>query len=509
MISQEYIGIFYIFRALLILLPFLTYIALLNVILGGSYVLIHVVKRGETLWQLARQYNVSVNSIQQINQLPDPNILLLGQSLVIPVAGTFHMIQPGESISSISRQYGVSINAILQANQIINPNLLYPGNTLYIPPLVHVVQPGQNLLQIANLYGTTVDAIVRENQIQNPNVIYAGSRLIIPKRKRVIEVNAYSYQKDEDAASSVNEIGHLLTYFSPFAYMIKEDGTLEPFDDDLMLNAAVSRNAVPMLAITNLSATSTGTNLAHAVLSSPELRETLITNVLQLMDAKGYRGVNIDFEYVEPRDRENYNEFLQLAVDRLHERGYFVSTALAPKTSDTQEGLLYTAHDYEAHGRIADFVVLMTYEWGWRGASPQAISPINQMRRVVEYALSVMPANKIFLGFQIYARDWKIPHVEGAVAETFSPQEAIRRATQYNAVIQYDTVAQSPFFRYTDTNGQGHEVWFEDARSAQAKFDMAKQYNLRGISYWALGYPFPQNWALLNDNFTIQKLTNS
>ncbi len=58
----------------------------------------------------------------------------------------------------------------------------------------------------------------------------------------------------------------------------------------------------------------------------------------------------------------------------------------------------------------------------------------------------------------------------------------------------------------SDESGQGHEVWFEDARSAQAKFDLAKQYNLRGIAYWALGYPFPQNWALLNDNFSIRKL---
>jgi hypothetical protein len=50
-----------------------------------------------------------------------------------------------------------------------------------------------------------------------------------------------------------------------------------------------------------------------------------------------------------------------------------------------------------------------------------------------------------------------------------------------------------------------NEVWFEDARSAQAKFDTVKEYNLRGISYWALGYPFPQNWVLLEDNFIVQK----
>jgi spore germination protein len=225
------------------------------------------------------------------------------------------------------------------------------------------------------------------------------------------------------------------------------------------------------------------------------------------MEEKGYQGVNIDFENVLPADREYYNQFLQLTVDRLHPRGYFVSTAVAPKVSATQAGLLYEAHDYEAHGRIADFVVLMTYEWGYRLGPPQAISPVNQMRRVVEYALSVMPAEKIFLGFQIYARDWLLPHVQGQEAQTFSTQEAVARAVKYGAAIQYDTLTQSPFFRYTDEQGRGHEVWFEDARSAQAKFDLAKEFNLRGISYWALGYPYPSNWTLLRDNFNIRKLS--
>ncbi len=243
--------------------------------------LIHVVKRGETLWQLARLYNVSIDAIQQVNVLPNPNRLLLGQSLVIPVPGSIHTIQYGDTLWSLSRQYGVSVNAILQANQTVNPNMLLPGSTLYIPPILHTVQPGQNLTQIASLYGTTVEAILRENGITNPNLIYAGSQLIIPRSKPVIEVNAYSYQKDQDGANSVNAIGHLLTYFGPFAYLINEDGTLEPFDDDLMIKAAVSNNVVPMLVVTNLSVTSTGTNLAHAVLSNPQIRETLITNMLQ------------------------------------------------------------------------------------------------------------------------------------------------------------------------------------------------------------------------------------
>ncbi|ETI66550.1 LysM peptidoglycan-binding domain-containing protein [Neobacillus vireti] len=469
--------------------------------------IIHVVSRGETLWQLASRYKVNMNSIGQLNELPNAKQLAVGQSVVIPKPGTSHVIKSGETLWSIAQQYWVTINAIIQANQLTNPNLLYPGTSLFIPAITHVVQSGETLAYIARRYGTSIQAISRENQITNPNLITIGMQLVIPRKKPIIEVNAYTYQSDDAGAQTVNELGQLLTYFSPFAYKILEDGSLSPIKDTLMIEAARAKKAVPMMSLTNFTATHAGSNEAHVILSSPDIREKIITNIAQVMDSKGYKGINIDFENVLPGDRELYNQFLQQVVNALHPKGYFVSTALAPKTSATQSGLLYEAHDYAAHGRIADFVVLMTYEWGYRLGPPQAISPITEMRKVVEYALTVMPAEKIFLGFQIYARDWLLPHVKGQEAETFSPQEAVRRAVKFGAAIQYDPTTQSPFFRYTDEQGRGHEVWFEDARSAQAKFDLAKQYNLRGVSYWALGYPYPQNWALLKDNFSIKKLS--
>lgn len=467
---------------------------------------IHVVGSGETLWQIASRYHVDMGAIAELNELPDPDQLVPGQSLVIPVPGTTHTIKSGETLWSIAQQYGVSLNALVQANQLASPDQLQVGMQIMIPPIFHVVQPGEALWQIANQYGVTAQALVNANQIQNANMIYPGTQLIIPRPKPMIEVNAYTYQPAEEAVSSINQVGNLLTYLSPFAYLIAEDGNLTPIEDEPLIFAAQSKNIIPMMAITNFTSSETGSNVAHTILASPDIREKTIDNILKVMDDKGYQGLNVDFENVQPGDRELYNQFLQLVVDRLRPKGYFVSTAVAPKTSGSQAGLLYEAHDYAAHGRIVDFVILMTYEWGYRFGPPQSISPINQMRRVVEYALSVMPREKIMLGFQIYARDWLIPHVQGQEAETFSPQEAIRRAVKYGATIQYETTTQSPYFRYTDEQGRGHEVWFEDARSAQAKFDLIKTYNLRGVSYWALGYPFPQNWALLNDNFTVKKV---
>ncbi|MCG0313777.1 MAG: glycosyl hydrolase family 18 protein, partial [Calditerricola sp.] len=109
-------------------------------------------------------------------------------------------------------------------------------------------------------------------------------------------------------------------------------------------------------------------------------------------------------------------------------------------------------------------------------------------------------------GMPLYGYDWTLPFVRGGpFAPSISPQEAIQRAARYGATIQYDSQAQAPFFRYIDAQGRQHEVWFEDARSAQAKFDLVKAYRLRGISYWVLGNAFPQNWLLLLDNFQVRK----
>lgn len=420
---------------------------------------IHVVNKGETLWQIANRYNADIDEIISVNGLLHPNNLLVGQSLLIPSDDIYYTVKQGDTMWKIADAFGVSIQELLWLNRILSPDLIYPGLVLSMPR----------------------------------------------RRKPNIEVNGYNYMLGMKAVPIVEEVGDLLTYLSPFAYVIKEDGGLQPIDDSPAINAAESKDVIPMMAITNFTVTSRGENLAHVVLNSPEIINKLQTNIINVMKLKGYEGLNIDFENVLPDDREAYNDFLKNTVEKLHREGFFVSTSLAPKVSKEQKGLLYEAHDYEEHGKIADFLILMTYEWGYRAGPPQAISPINEMRRVIDYAVTVIPRNKIMMGFQIYARDWVLPHINGQIAETFSMQEAIERAVNHNVVIHYDMVTQSPFYHYTDQEGKTHEVWFEDARSAQAKFDLVKEYGLRGISYWTLGYPFPQNWALLDDNFNILK----
>ncbi|MDT8861627.1 glycosyl hydrolase family 18 protein [Alkalihalobacillus sp. MEB130] len=425
---------------------------------------IHVVSAGESLWSIAQTYGVPFQSITDVNQLPNPDQLVIGQALLIPVAGRLHWVEPGENLWTISQRYDVS-----------------------------------------------VEELVNTNQIEYPENIPVGFRLLIPtdyRQRPAVDVGAYVDLGITGAESPqyVDEVGQYLTYVQIFSYELNADGTLTPIDDQAIINTAYANRVVPLMVITNLEEGAFSTELVTTVLQSEELQNRLLDESIAIMEEKGYLGLDFDLEYLGAQNREAYNELMRKAKVRLDERGYFLSSALAPQVEPGMTGVLYEGHDYAAHGEIADFVFLMTYEWGWTGGPPMAVAPISQVRRVIEYAASVMPNDKIMMGIPLYGYDWTLPFVEGETrARAIDHQEAISLAATYNANIEYDEVAQSPFFNYVDENGVEHEVWFEDARSMQAKFDLVKEFGLRGFYYWVLGWEFPQNWVLIEDNFVVNK----
>ncbi|MFV9509686.1 LysM peptidoglycan-binding domain-containing protein [Tepidibacillus sp. LV47] len=421
------------------------------------------------------------------------------------------VVRPGDSLWSIANRYGISIDAIVRANGIEDPTQLVIGEALVIPirDRIHIVQPGESIWSIAQKYGIHFERIIQENNIINPALIYPGLRLRIPTttRKTTIEVNGYLEPSGtERDRTTVNSTERFLTYLSLFSYQVRANGDLVQLNDQIARDALRDSPAKPMMVITNFSEGTFRPEITHAIFTNRGARERLIANVINTMRNRGFFALNIDFEFVDPGDRDRYTSFLREITPRLKAEGFLVSTALAPKISGEQRGRLYEAHDYGAHGAIVDFVIIMTYEWGWSGGPPMPVAPIPNVRQVLDYAVSVIPRNKIMMGAPLYGYDWTLPYVRGGpFARMLSPKEAVQLAWRMGAIIQYDKRAKAPFFRYYDRQGKQHIVWFEDARSMQAKFDLIKEYRLRGISYWVLGREFPQNWILLEDNFNIKK----
>lgn len=420
-------------------------------------------------------------------------------------------VASGDSLWSIARRYGVTVEALAEANGIAPPYALAVGQALVVPTPAaetHTVRPGESLWSIANRYGTTVEELARLNGISNPAQLAVGMTLRLPQRgKPSIVSNAYLQPgTPERDAELVRTTAPYLSYLSPFSYRVQGDGSIEPLNDGAILEALGETNAAPMMVITNFAGGTFSAEVTKALFASEAAQNKLIDGVVRIMQEKGYIALNIDFEHIFPDDRENYNAFLRRIAPRIRAEGHLVSTALAPKTSATQVGPWYEAHDYPAHGDIVDFVIIMTYEWGWSGGPPMAVAPIPQVRQVLDYAVSVIPRRKIVMGAPLYGYDWTLPYVKGGpFAKSLGGNESVQLAVSVGASIQFDRTAQAPHFTYWDSEGKQHVVWFEDARSMQAKFDLIKEYGLRGISYWVLGKPFTQQWVLLEANFTIVK----
>lgn len=245
---------------------------------------------------------------------------------------------------------------------------------------------------------------------------------------------------------------------------------------------------------------------ASDLLNNQTASDNLILNILSVLRTKNMSGIDFDFEYIPPADRDLYTALVRKSREILNAEGYIVTVALAPKTSSQQKGLLYEGHDYHGMGQAANLVLLMTYEWGYTYSEAMAVAPYNQVRRVIEYGVSEIPPDKIWMGMANYGYDWTLPYVHGeSRAEKISNPEAEARAIRYNAVIMFDETAQTPFYNYIDELGREHEVWFENAASWRAKLNLIPEFGLAGIGIWNVMDPFPQGITVLNEMFTIKK----
>lgn len=422
-----------------------------------------------------------------------------------------HRVTRGETIASIAERYGISTEDIINTNFPPDPNNLVPGQTLVIlqPEIVHTVVQGDTLESIGRQYNTDVSALLRNNPSIESDNIQPGQEIVIAYKDtnptKEIAVNGYTYPSI-DRRLLMRTLPYL-SFLTIFTYGFTEEGQLIAPDDSELIALALEYGVAPVMLISTLTEEGTFSNeLASILLSSAEIQERLIENILNNMEEKGYRALDIDFEYLPAENRDSYIAFVENITQRLNQKGYFSLVALAPKTSTDQPGLLYESHDYFGLGRAANLALLMTYEWGYTYGPPMPVSPLPNVEQVIRYGVTQIPSQKVLMGVPLYGYDWQLPYVRGTTkAKSLSPQQAIALAADMGADIQYDSELSAPFYYYNDGSNE-HIVWFEDADSVEAKLGLVNKYGLAGVSYWNITRDFPQNWLVLNSLFRIAKI---
>jgi murein DD-endopeptidase MepM/ murein hydrolase activator NlpD len=158
---------------------------LLTVITGNA---MYVVKSGDTLSTIADENGTTVQALVEANDIGNPNLIRIGDELVIPGADTY-VVQPGDTLAGISARFGVPIQQIRVANGITDTNLIYAGAQLRLEgpdatvdvsqPTNYTVRAGDTLAKIASHFSTSIDRLVQENSITNPDLIRVGAVLMV------------------------------------------------------------------------------------------------------------------------------------------------------------------------------------------------------------------------------------------------------------------------------------------------------------------------------------------
>lgn len=484
---------------------------------------IYVIQPGDTLFSIAQRFGVTLNDLIALNQFPNPEQLVVGQAILIPQpprAPLVYTVAPGDTLFQLATLFNTTVAAIAAANNITNPNQIFVGQRLTIPgwsQVTYTVRPGDTLFLIAQRFNTTVQLIARVNQITDPSRIFAGQTLIIPQpipveTKPTIETMGYFHNYNLEALRrSLTTVGPYITYGALFHYPVNGTGSFAVTANTPQFVSLLRQYRIqPLITITNWGASETfDSDLARSVLANDAVRAQTIQSLLSLIQQYGFAGVNVDFENMYPEDRQLYTNFIREIADTLRPRGYLTTIAAAPKWADYPNLPWVGAFDYAALGQIVDFMFIMTYEWGWIGGPPQPVASIVNVRRVLTYATSLIPPQKIIQGIPLYGYNWTLPDTPENLATGVNLINVYDLAYRFGAPIAYDTTAQSPVLRYTDENGVQHEVWFEDVRSLQAKFQTAIDFNLRGVGFWSQNnepYGSPATWALLGNTFNVVKL---
>jgi spore germination protein YaaH len=265
----------------------------------------------------------------------------------------------------------------------------------------------------------------------------------------------------------------------------------------------------------------TDKSVLAGLLKSPTSRTQVISSIMNLVTTNNYDGIDLDFEgfaFVDGNaswtsTAPSWVAFVKELSNALHAQNKLlsISTPYVLNPNDAQKG--YYVYAWAAIAASIDKLRIMTYDYSVANAGP--LGPITWAERTVQYAVSIMPASKIFVGVPGYGRDW-VTAVSGvcpsnvantvkvgAKAATFVMRDATSLAATYGATPVYNEQFAEMTFSYQKVyNGvtdsglstsctASRTAWYQDAKSWAARASLVTKYRIGGITAWTFGMEEP------------------
>ena len=313
----------------------------------------------------------------------------------------------------------------------------------------------------------------------------------------LVSTNAFAYRTaawipswDANALTSIQMHAGSLDESNPVWYSLSSNGSIVVnwnAENPTWLAAMTGTQIMPTLQ--NVVSGSFNASVVNTLIATDSSRNAHAQAITDLVLAKAYDGIDIDYERIPTASRANFTAFAQVLAAKLHAAGKKLSITVYAKTSDAQNWDGPGSQDWPALGAVADSIKIMAYDYHWSTSAAGAITPLTWLDQVVTYAEQAIPAAKIIVGLPWYGYDWQGSNGAGVVYD-----QAMSLATANNATITRDANGEATF-NYGD-----HTVYFQDATAYQRKTDLIRQNhpNVGGFTTWRVGGEDPGFWTVMN-----------
>jgi cellulose synthase/poly-beta-1,6-N-acetylglucosamine synthase-like glycosyltransferase/peptidoglycan/xylan/chitin deacetylase (PgdA/CDA1 family)/spore germination protein YaaH len=224
------------------------------------------------------------------------------------------------------------------------------------------------------------------------------------------------------------------------------------------------------------------------MLGNPAARHNLERSLVEYATKSHEAGIVVDFEEVPDASQVHFRKFAAELATGLHSAGLKLMVAL-PARDD--------AYDYEFFGKQCDAVVLMNYDQHWLTSPPGPIASQDWYVENVRQVLDAVPAQKIIVAVGSYAYDWShAPKNKPEAAESLTIQDALLRAYESEASVEFDPASLNPHYSYNDEHDHVHQVWMLDAVTAYNQLRANERMGVQGTVLWRLGSADSSIWPI-------------
>ncbi len=330
--------------------------------------------------------------------------------------------------------------------------------------------------------------------------LFAGSILTAAQSK------ALFYMTDSpNSVKSFIEHADKIDILVPAWYSVDGNGLLWGGANPYVLQTAAQRHVVVMPIVATIVQPE-----LHKLFTTPMAQKAFVDSLLGECKRNGYGGFQIDFENVPWTDRDQLSSLVAETAAALHKEGLQLTIATVPNAPGTPGKSGYShwlyanwrgAYDLKALAQSVDLICLMTYDQNTRWTQPGPVAGYQWTVQQLEYALQLVPKEKLSLGIPVYGYHWFAgdpgkDEKPNPTAEYIGQQEVDQYLAAYHPHLEWDSYDRTAwFYFYKDDNREW--VFYTDKRGFEERLNLARDHNLNGFCSWVLGTEDPAIWTVL------------